>query len=155
MAREVIEKLIDDLEGGDAAETVTFGLDGVSYEIDLSRKNAAALRKALERYITAARRRGGATRRNRRRDPARSPQGPGREEHRYRSTTGLRPRATSRVGRKQRHRRPVARPHPAGDRRAVQGGWRPLTQPPAPSTTRRSRTLQPAHPQGLFGQTRT
>ena len=59
----MIEKLIDDLEGGDAAETVTFGLDGASYEIDLSRKNAAALRKALERYITAARRRGGATRR--------------------------------------------------------------------------------------------
>ena len=41
MAREVIEKLIDDLDGGEATETVTFGLDGASYEIDLSKKNAA------------------------------------------------------------------------------------------------------------------
>jgi hypothetical protein len=56
MAREVIEKLIDDLDGTDAAETVTFGLDGTSYEIDLSAKNAAAFRKALDRYLKAARR---------------------------------------------------------------------------------------------------
>jgi hypothetical protein len=54
MAREVIEKLIDDLDGGDAAETVTFALDGASYEIDLSKNNAAALRKTLERYVKAA-----------------------------------------------------------------------------------------------------
>jgi hypothetical protein len=56
MAREVIEKLIDDLDGGDAAETVTFALDGATYEIDLSKKNAAALRSALQRYVKAARR---------------------------------------------------------------------------------------------------
>ena len=56
MAREVVEKLIDDLDGGDAAETVTFGLDGATYEIDLSKKNAAAIRKALAPYISAARR---------------------------------------------------------------------------------------------------
>ena len=56
LAREVIEKLIDDLDGGDAAETVTFGLDGATYEIDLSKKNAAAFRKALDRYVSAARR---------------------------------------------------------------------------------------------------
>ena len=56
MAREVIEKLIDDLDGGEATETVTFGVDGTSYDIDLSKKNAAALRKTLERYIKAARR---------------------------------------------------------------------------------------------------
>ena len=53
MARELIEKLIDDLDGGDAAETVSFGLDGATYEIDLSKKNAAAFRKSL-----ALRRRG-------------------------------------------------------------------------------------------------
>ena len=46
MARELIEKLIDDLDGSEATETVTFGLDGTSYEIDLNKKNAAALRKA-------------------------------------------------------------------------------------------------------------
>ena len=49
MAREVIEKLIDDLDGGEAAETVTFGLDGATYEIDLSKKSAAAFRKSLAR----------------------------------------------------------------------------------------------------------
>ncbi len=56
MAREVIEKLIDDLNGGDAAETVTFGLDGAQYEIDLSKKNAATFRKSLARYVSAGRR---------------------------------------------------------------------------------------------------
>ena len=55
----MIEKLIDDLDGSEAAETVTFGVDGATYEIDLSRKNAAALRKSLERYVRAARRKGG------------------------------------------------------------------------------------------------
>ena len=56
MAREVIEKLVDDLDGGEATETVTFTLDGTSYEIDLSKKNAAAFRKSFDRYIKAARR---------------------------------------------------------------------------------------------------
>jgi hypothetical protein len=55
VAREVIEKLIDDLDGGDAAETVTFGLDGATYEIDLSKKNAAVFRKSLAPYVNAAR----------------------------------------------------------------------------------------------------
>jgi hypothetical protein len=55
MAREMIERLVDDLDGSDAVETVRFGLDGVSYEIDLTEKNAAALRKALEKYARAAR----------------------------------------------------------------------------------------------------
>jgi hypothetical protein len=55
VAREVIEKLVDDLDGGDADETVQFGLDGTSYEIDLSKKNAAALRKALVSYLAGAR----------------------------------------------------------------------------------------------------
>ena len=55
MAREVIEKLIDDLDGSEATDTVTFGLDGSTYEIDLNRKNATALRKALEPYVKAAR----------------------------------------------------------------------------------------------------
>jgi nucleoid-associated protein Lsr2 len=56
MAREVIEELVDDLDGGDATETVSFGLDGSSYEIDLSKKNAAAFGKLLDRYVTAGRR---------------------------------------------------------------------------------------------------
>jgi hypothetical protein len=55
MAQEVILKLVDDLDGSEAAETVIFGLDGETYEIDLSTKNAAALRKALDRYRASAR----------------------------------------------------------------------------------------------------
>jgi len=55
----MIEKFVDDLDGGQAAETVSFALDGTSYEIDLSKKNATAFRKALDRYVSAARRQGG------------------------------------------------------------------------------------------------
>jgi hypothetical protein len=55
VAREVIERLIDDLDGSEATETVTFGLDGTTYEIDLNRKNAAALRKVLQQYVNVAR----------------------------------------------------------------------------------------------------
>jgi hypothetical protein len=68
MAVEVTEKLIDDLDGSAAAETVSFALDGTTYKIDLSKKNAAAFRKALGRYVSAARREGGA--RSTRRRPA-------------------------------------------------------------------------------------
>ncbi len=55
MAQEVILKLVDDLDGSEANETVVFGLDGETYEIDLSAKNASALRKALDRYRGVAR----------------------------------------------------------------------------------------------------
>jgi hypothetical protein len=51
MARETITRLVDDLDGGTAHETVTFGLDGVSYEIDLSSKNAKKLRSELAGYV--------------------------------------------------------------------------------------------------------
>ena len=40
----------------DAAETVSFSLDGVDYEIDLNDANAQSLRDALARYIGAGRR---------------------------------------------------------------------------------------------------
>lgn len=55
--REV--RLVDDTDGGDAAETVEFSLDGKSYEIDLSSENADHLRGALAPYIAAGRRAGG------------------------------------------------------------------------------------------------
>ena len=55
MAQEVITKLIDDLDGTEAAETVSFAIDGEHYEIDLNDKNATALRKALDRYRAVAR----------------------------------------------------------------------------------------------------
>ncbi|GAB2735452.1 histone-like nucleoid-structuring protein Lsr2 [Nocardioides pakistanensis] len=56
MAQRVNVILVDDLDGDDAAETVSFGLDGVEYEIDLNENNAAELRQALGRYIEAGRR---------------------------------------------------------------------------------------------------
>ena len=61
MAQKVHITLEDDLDGGDAAETVSFGLDGRSYEIDLNAKNAKAMREALSKYVAAARRAGGRT----------------------------------------------------------------------------------------------
>ncbi len=51
MAQKVHIVLEDDLDGSDATQTVTFGLDGTSYEIDLNDKNAASLRDALAAYV--------------------------------------------------------------------------------------------------------
>ncbi|MEU1074432.1 MULTISPECIES: Lsr2 family protein [unclassified Streptomyces] len=55
MAQRVVVTLSDDLDGGEAAETVTFGLDGKAYEIDLNLVNAKKLRKALAPYVKAGR----------------------------------------------------------------------------------------------------
>jgi hypothetical protein len=55
MAQKVQVLLVDDLDGSEATETVTFGLDGVSYEIDLSSGNAGKLRKELSQYVEHAR----------------------------------------------------------------------------------------------------
>jgi hypothetical protein len=76
VAKQIIHKLVDDLDGGDADETVKFALDGVQYEIDLSAANAEKLREVFAPYVAhgskvgrggvvvggrAARGRGGAT----------------------------------------------------------------------------------------------
>jgi hypothetical protein len=58
VAQKVTVTLVDDLSGGEADETVTFALDGKTYEIDLAGKNADKLRKALEPYVTAGRKTG-------------------------------------------------------------------------------------------------
>ena len=55
MAQKVNIVLVDDLDGSEADETVTFGLDGTTYEIDLTDANAAALREALSGYVGHAR----------------------------------------------------------------------------------------------------
>lgn len=56
MAKKMTVVLQDDLDGGDATETVSFGIDDRLYEIDLSAKNAKRLRKALEPYLAGGRR---------------------------------------------------------------------------------------------------
>ncbi|GGL41057.1 Lsr2 family protein [Planomonospora sp. ID91781] len=72
MAKQIQEILIDDLDGGEATQTVSFAIDGTSYEIDLSDVNAKKLREHLAPFVASARRdlsagapkrrRGGATR---------------------------------------------------------------------------------------------
>jgi hypothetical protein len=54
-------QLVDDLDGTQSEDisTVTFGLDGITYEIDLTDKNASNLRKSLEDFVAHARRTGG------------------------------------------------------------------------------------------------
>ena len=59
MAQKVLVEMLDDIDGTHAAHTVPFSLDGVTYEIDLSDDNAAALRDELARFIAAGRRTGG------------------------------------------------------------------------------------------------
>lgn len=76
MARKVQVVIEDDVDGGTAEETVSFALDGRSYEIDLNEKNASALREALAPWIAAGRKAGGSTRTNEAR-PAR----PARRSH--------------------------------------------------------------------------
>jgi hypothetical protein len=63
MAQRVQIILEDDFDGGQADETVAFGLDGSEYEIDLSSGNAAKLRDALAPWVASARKTGGRRRR--------------------------------------------------------------------------------------------
>jgi Lsr2 len=56
MAKNISMVITDDLDGSEDAETVAFGLDGVSYEIDLAQPNRARLAGALAPFIAAGRR---------------------------------------------------------------------------------------------------
>lgn len=60
MARKIVHQLVDDLDGTvlevGEGDTVTFSLDGIAYEIDLTDANASALRESLAPYISAGRR---------------------------------------------------------------------------------------------------
>ena len=74
MAQKVTVTMTDDIDGTQAAESVSFRIDGTSYEIDLSKKNAAALRRMFTPYIEHARKvprgaRAGRLSRNRQRSP--------------------------------------------------------------------------------------
>ena len=96
MAQKVTVELEDDLDGGPAGETVRFGVDGSDYEIDLSAKNAAALRRKLAPFIEHARKAGRGSRRR-----------PGR--------TAIKPGAQRRypgVGERPGHRGQRTRAHP-------------------------------------------
>jgi hypothetical protein len=64
MAQKTIVQLIDDLDGttSDSIETITFGLDGATYEIDLNDDHAGQLRQELADFVASARRIGGRAR---------------------------------------------------------------------------------------------
>ncbi len=66
MAQQVNVVLVDDLDGTPAEETVTFGLDGIAYEIDLHADNAARLRDSLAEWVGHGRRVGGQRRKGNR-----------------------------------------------------------------------------------------
>jgi hypothetical protein len=68
MAQKITVELEDDLDGGPADETVRFAFDGVSYEIDLGKRNARAFRKQLAPFVEHARKAG----RGQRRQPGRT-----------------------------------------------------------------------------------
>lgn len=59
MAKRTITMLVDDLDGSHAAETISFSLDGVSYEVDVSEDNAAKLRDDFAVWTAHATRVGG------------------------------------------------------------------------------------------------
>lgn len=56
MAKTTVTVVSDDLDGGKADRNLEFSWDGVQYEIDLSKKNAAAFEKAVAPFLTSARR---------------------------------------------------------------------------------------------------
>ena len=56
MAARTLIQLIDDMDGGEADTTITFGYEGKTYEIDLSKKNADKLHKAINPFVEKARR---------------------------------------------------------------------------------------------------
>ena len=59
MAQRLVTTLIDDIDGGEGDETLTFSLQGQTYEIDLSKANAQKMLRALEPYVSHARKTGG------------------------------------------------------------------------------------------------
>ena len=55
MAKAMVEVLVDDLDGSEAVDTVRRGWNGEWRELDLSKRNAAALERAVGRYWAAGR----------------------------------------------------------------------------------------------------
>jgi hypothetical protein len=58
MARTTVVTIVDDIDGSEGAETVTFSFDGQSYEVDLGTKNRDKFQKALQPFVDAGRRAG-------------------------------------------------------------------------------------------------
>jgi hypothetical protein len=90
MAQATRVRLVDDLDGGNADESIDFTVDNKRYQMDLSEKNAARLREILAPFIAAARRAGGSTAtRPRRSTTAARPFGAGAETAAIREWAGV------------------------------------------------------------------
>ncbi|WP_066466220.1 histone-like nucleoid-structuring protein Lsr2 [Sanguibacter suarezii] len=61
MAQRIVVELTSDISGSAADETVTFAVDDVSYEIDLTTEEADQLRSAMQPYTSSARKVGRST----------------------------------------------------------------------------------------------
>jgi hypothetical protein len=72
VAKTTVIQIADDLDGSKDATEVAFSFDGIDYTIDLSKKNAAAMAKALRPYLDAATKVSGRGNRARRTRPSRS-----------------------------------------------------------------------------------
>jgi hypothetical protein len=59
MATVTMVSMVDDIDGSAGAESISFALEGIAYEIDLSAANAQKLRDALATYIAHGRKVGG------------------------------------------------------------------------------------------------
>ncbi|WP_018564978.1 histone-like nucleoid-structuring protein Lsr2 [Streptomyces sp. PsTaAH-124] len=102
MAQRVSVTLIDDLDGeSEAQDTITFGLDGRTYEIDLTEAHETELRTFLERFVTKARRKSantGAGGRRKQVTPIRSETEPSAEVYRkWAESNGFEVNARGRV----------------------------------------------------------
>lgn len=58
MAQKTVITLTDDIDGSEASETLVFGLDGATYEIDLNDAHAEDLREVMAPFVSVARRAG-------------------------------------------------------------------------------------------------
>ena len=114
MAQQTTVILTDDIDGGKAVETVSFGLDGKHYVIDLGAKNAKNLRKVVAAYIEAGRK-------------VTDQQWNARRRQEDRPACRRRPGRHPRLGARERHRCRCARPDRGIGQRAVLGCKRQLT----------------------------
>ena len=124
MAQQVNVKFVDDLDGSDAAGTVSFAIDGRAYEIDLSEDNAARLRDSLASFVAAARKSG------------ESAAAAGRRAQKMTASSGRRPEPLDR----ERPRRSGPGPGRTATRSPTAAGsprpwWTPSRPPTDPSDT--------------------
>lgn len=61
MATETISRLVDDISGGEATQTISYAWSGQAYEIDLNDKNAEEFAEVLAPYVSASRKVGRST----------------------------------------------------------------------------------------------